>query len=339
MISVAMATYNGELYLRQQIESILNQTYKDIELIVCDDCSADETVRILDEYATHDARVKVYKNQANMGFRRNFERAISLCTGEFIALCDQDDIWEIWKLERELREIDGYDIVCTNSRIVDEYGNDSGYTMKDSLGCKFIPDDDPLLMFKHLLHQNFVQGSTLLGNAEFLKSCLPIPDGFEYHDWWFAFRACKQRGIRYLDTCSIRYRKHRTQVTTNENNKFFEEIARSFKRRDERWFNDFYQNNLKKIRFAKSVLSAPGLNLNATELNFVNETITYFEHMQNRDWYTFTYFIKNYEAIFLDRNRAKKAFRIAKRLMGGGRWQITSSRKARKFLLSHETEL
>ena len=336
MISVAMATYNGERYIRQQVESILNQTYDDLELVVCDDCSSDGTVRILEEYAARDGRVKIFENEANLGFKRNFERAISLCSGDFIAMCDQDDIWEVWKLEEELQEIGGRDLVCTNSRIVDNNGNDAGYTMKDSVGYKFIPDDDTALIFRHLLHANFVQGSTTMGRAEFLKSCLPIPDGFEYHDWWFAFRACKHNGIRYLEKCSIRYRQHRTQVTTNEDNKFSEEIAASFRTRDAHWFSDFYQNNLKKIAFAKTVFETPALDLNAAESGFVNETITYFEHMQNKDWYTFTYFVRNYEAIFLDRARGKKYFRIAKRLLGLVRWRLTSYKKVKRFLREME---
>lgn len=327
MISIALATYNGEKYLKEQIDSILNQTYKDIEIVICDDCSKDGTRTILSELSKTDSRIKVYLNEHNLGFKKNFEKAISLCNGEFTALSDQDDIWESWKLEKSLKALDGYDIVCTNSKIIDDDGNDAGYTMKDSVGYKFIPKDKDLL-FKHLLHANFVQGSTLLSRTDFLKSCLPIPDDFEYHDWWFAFNALQKNGINYLEDCSIRYRQHQSQVTTNKDNKFSEEIGNSFKTRDAKWFSDFYKNNLKKINFGKTVLkNSERLSLSENQKKYIESTIKYFEHMQNKDFYTFRYYVKNYEAIFLDKNLAKRIFRISKRLLGLFRWKITSAKK------------
>lgn len=72
MISIAMATYNGEKYLREQLNSILNQTYSDFELIICDDCSKDSTVKILEEYAKKDNRVKYFLNEENLGFKKKF---------------------------------------------------------------------------------------------------------------------------------------------------------------------------------------------------------------------------------------------------------------------------
>ena len=92
LVSIAMATYNGEKYLKEQLDSIYAQTYKDIEVIVCDDCSSDKTVEILDEYKEKYG-LKYYINEKNLGFKKNFEKAISLCSGDFIALADQDDIW------------------------------------------------------------------------------------------------------------------------------------------------------------------------------------------------------------------------------------------------------
>ena len=94
MISVAMTTYNGEKYIRKQIESILNQSMKVDEIIVCDDGSTDKTVEILKEYP-----VTVYQNENNLGYRLNFKKAMSLCTHEYTFLCDQDDIWEKKKIK------------------------------------------------------------------------------------------------------------------------------------------------------------------------------------------------------------------------------------------------
>lgn len=90
MISIAMTTYNGEKYLREQLDSILNQTFSDFELIICDDCSKDATVKILEEYSLKDKRVRYFVNEKNLGFKKNFEKAISLCSGEYVAFSDQD---------------------------------------------------------------------------------------------------------------------------------------------------------------------------------------------------------------------------------------------------------
>ena len=88
MISVAMATYNGERYLPVQLDSILNQTIQDFEIVICDDCSRDNTRKILEDYAKLDSRIKVYLNETNLGFKKNFEKAISLCSGDYVALSD-----------------------------------------------------------------------------------------------------------------------------------------------------------------------------------------------------------------------------------------------------------
>ena len=91
MISIAMATYNGEKNIKEQIESILNQTLKEFELIICDDASTDNTVPILTSFAEKDKRIKILKNEQNLGFKKNFEKILFHCTGEYIAFCDQDD--------------------------------------------------------------------------------------------------------------------------------------------------------------------------------------------------------------------------------------------------------
>ena len=93
MISIVLATYNGARYIREQIDSVLAQTIQDFELVVCDDGSTDDTVSILRDYALKDKRIHVYVNDHNLGFKKNFENAISKSIGDYVALCDQDDIW------------------------------------------------------------------------------------------------------------------------------------------------------------------------------------------------------------------------------------------------------
>lgn len=99
-ISVAMATYNGEKYIRQQLDTIASQTYLPCELVVCDDGSSDGTLDVVRDFSsTVSFPVRIFSNENNLGFANNFLKCASLCTGEWIAFCDQDDIWLPQKLE------------------------------------------------------------------------------------------------------------------------------------------------------------------------------------------------------------------------------------------------
>ena len=99
MISIALACYNGENYIHDQIQSILNQTISNLELIICDDKSSDDTVKVIQNI--DDNRIKLFQNEKQLGVVKNFEKAISLCNGDYIALSDQDDIWVAEKLEKQ----------------------------------------------------------------------------------------------------------------------------------------------------------------------------------------------------------------------------------------------
>jgi glycosyltransferase involved in cell wall biosynthesis len=116
-VSVVLCTYNGEKYLKEQIDSILTQTYPIHELIIQDDCSTDNTVSIIHTYMAHDDRVKLYINSIPLGFNYNFSSAFSKATGEYIASSDQDDIWEENKIERLLLNIGDHRMAFHNSML------------------------------------------------------------------------------------------------------------------------------------------------------------------------------------------------------------------------------
>ncbi len=100
MNSIAMCTYNGEKYVREQLESIVEQTLQPDEIVICDDCSKDRTVEIVRETLKDwSGSWRLVCNEENLGFKKNFEKAISLCQGDIIYLSDQDDVWDIRKLE------------------------------------------------------------------------------------------------------------------------------------------------------------------------------------------------------------------------------------------------
>lgn len=161
MISVAMTTYNGEKYIRKQLDSIMNQSVKVDEIIVCDDGSSDKTLDILKEYP-----VKVTINKSNLGFKNNFKKAISLCSGDYILLCDQDDIWEINKIEELKKQfesnlnmhvcasafhcIDGNDNFLNNRKVMKLYPDE----MDENEICE-VPLDS-------LISINYFQGSSMM---------------------------------------------------------------------------------------------------------------------------------------------------------------------------------
>ena len=109
-VAVVMCTYNGEKFLREQLDSILRQTYPISEIIVQDDCSTDSTVAILRSYAARDGRVRVIVNEHNLGFNRNFRSAVMKATADFVAISDQDDVWMPDKVERQVEAIGQYNI-------------------------------------------------------------------------------------------------------------------------------------------------------------------------------------------------------------------------------------
>ena len=94
LVSIAMATYNGGKYIKEQLFSILDSDYENLEIIIVDDASSDNTLAIINNFMTVDNRIKLYTSNENKGALYAFERALTLSTGDFIALSDQDDIWD-----------------------------------------------------------------------------------------------------------------------------------------------------------------------------------------------------------------------------------------------------
>lgn len=200
-ISIALTTYNGEKYLQEQLESIYNQTFNNFEVIVCDDCSSDRTVSILEEYRKKYG-LRYYVNDQNIGFVKNFEKAISLCKGEYIALSDQDDIWKSTKLETLLSNIGDAFLITSDAELIDESGVLFHESFRRYSKLYVVLNKQ----FESLLFHNFVQGATLMFRNELLKIALPFPDGIGYHDWWLALCASYHNKIIYYDKPLIRYR-------------------------------------------------------------------------------------------------------------------------------------
>jgi len=214
MISIAMATYNGAKYIREQIDSILSQTIQDFELVICDDCSSDGTLTILQEYSNKDERLKLFQNHTNLGFKKNFEKAMGLCRGDYIALCDQDDIWYPNHLEILLKSFsDQYQIVCGDALLIDSSGNMLGESLSHLLGMDKCPENNIDIARHILLGKGSFQGAAMLIRRSLLKYALPIADNCKYHDVWLSSFACFCGGFKYIDNPLLYHRRHEREVT------------------------------------------------------------------------------------------------------------------------------
>ncbi|MDR6942697.1 glycosyltransferase family 2 protein [Mucilaginibacter pocheonensis] len=204
LVSVALCTYNGEKYLKEQLESIINQVYENLEIIIVDDCSTDKTFSIASEYAAADPRIKCFRNESNLGFNKNFEQAINLTTGDFIAISDQDDIWLDTKIQDLLDNIKDNWMVFSNS----VYINANGAEIDKKLLNNFSFENGN---YKNLLLGNFVTGHTSLISRDFLKYVLPFPPT-GYYDRWMGFVAIYHHKLTYLDKVLTKYRIHDQSV-------------------------------------------------------------------------------------------------------------------------------
>lgn len=122
-VSVVIATYNGEKYICEQLDSILNQTYPVFEILIKDDCSIDHTISIVKRYQKKYPNIRLIENKKNIGVWTNFLEGFYLVTGEYIAYCDQDDIWLPNRIERMIPFMKGRNMVYCNSSVCDEKGN------------------------------------------------------------------------------------------------------------------------------------------------------------------------------------------------------------------------
>ena len=215
MISIAMATYNGAKYLREQIDSILAQTIQDFELIVCDDCSSDETWDILKQYSDADKRIKVFQNESNLGFKRNFEKAMLLCSGEYIALSDQDDIWLPDKVETIIQYFDTHsqvDALFTDATLIDSEGKplEGTCTLWDYFFDEISRKRCEMgLMIEEFSSSTHATGATMAFRKS-LTSRFPNRNNM-WHDDMIARLAVSSHSLAYLPKCLTQYRIHSSQ--------------------------------------------------------------------------------------------------------------------------------
>ena len=220
-ISVALCAYNGERFLPQQLESIANQTRLPDELVVCDDRSTDRTVEIVRDFAMSVSfPVKLIENDENVGSTRNFERAIRLCSGDLIALCDQDDIWYPIRLQRSEQELTVHPeagLVFSDADLINDENELTGATIWQRVGFAGKRERDLLAGHYLLLAKHrFVTGATVMFRASLRDRVLPIGQGW-IHDEWIALITAAFSDLRPIPQPLIRYRIHGAQQVGFQN--------------------------------------------------------------------------------------------------------------------------
>lgn len=215
-ISIIMGIYNGSKFVRDSIDSIIKQTYENWEFIICDDCSSDNTIKIIEEYAQKDNRIKIIKNKKNLGLAATLNKCLEYCTGEYIARQDDDDISLPIRLQKQINffnENKQYDLVGSRAYLID--------TDNNVWGSSVVPVELPTA-------KNLLNGPCFIHPTVMIKkSVLKELNGYdakalrvEDYDLWFRFFSKNYKAynmqeelIQYrLDTHSYSKRKYKYRV-------------------------------------------------------------------------------------------------------------------------------
>lgn len=206
--SVCMATYNGSKYLRKQVDSILSQLSATDELIVSDDGSKDATLEILAGF--HDERLKVFSNQGKHGVVPNFENALKHASGEYIFLCDQDDVWCPNKVTIAMDYLSEYDFVVHDALIVDSNGMSKGMSFFDLRHTKYG-------YLQNLWKMRYL-GCCMAFRKKCLDSILPFPHKILWHDMWIALILHLKYNGCLIHENLINYRRHGDNASPSTEN-------------------------------------------------------------------------------------------------------------------------
>lgn len=211
MVTILMATYNGERYISEQLESILAQSYRNIELIIADDCSTDNTYGILKQHAKKYPNIQIKGNKKQLGLVKNYEQLLKSAEGDYIAFCDQDDVWSEDKVLRAVEALQREDntkplMFHSDLEVTDEnlkLLNPSYFKLRS---YKF--RDEKVL--EAIVGRCGVMGNTMVINQKLKTIVLPFPEELKAHDYWVAL-INELYGKRLTsEETLLRYRLHHT---------------------------------------------------------------------------------------------------------------------------------
>ena len=213
-VSVAMCTYDGIPHIREQLDSILEQTYTPSEIVICDDGSSDGTFEVLKKYhSDHENIIDLYSNEQNLGVTENFEKCIHLCSGDLIALSDQDDVWEKNKIRCQIGKMkeSGAGVSFHNTTVTEEDLNELyDYWTSISYTAGMVDHVEPSI--RSLLRRNFMSGHSIMFRSRMKDVLLPVPENWMY-DYYFAIRSLITEEVIDIDATLAKHRYHGKQTT------------------------------------------------------------------------------------------------------------------------------
>jgi glycosyltransferase involved in cell wall biosynthesis len=208
-VSVIMPCYNHAHFVGESVAAILGQTFKDLELIVVDDKSKDDSVALVQALATKDARLKLIVHEQNQGASRSRNDGLRAASGEFVAFCDADDLWKPDKLERQINLLTkhpDYDVTYCDSEIINETGRLTGELFSDQFPLPPTPSEN---LFEVLCTRNFINMTTVLLRRQSVGERLFFDNSVEWvEDWWQWIRLSRHHRFLYEPEALARYRVH-----------------------------------------------------------------------------------------------------------------------------------
>lgn len=269
-IDIAMATYNGEKFIEEQILSIQNQTYHNWILYISDDGSTDSTVDHIKEMVKKDQRIRLINTQRQGGVIPNFNKALEFTNAEYVVFCDQDDLWPKDRLETLFKKISLLEVGCdkpimlfTDLRLVDEKGEG----IADSFYKNNSLNPYSNMIEYRLLWDCTIYGCSTIVNRALIEKSFPVPNSALMHDQWFAIIANKSNGLFFDEYVSVYYRQHTNNVVGGGGSSVFSKLKR---------FNKNI-NNIKKNSI-KIKMNLYGNNKGLYDQN--NNLISYFDFMR-----------------------------------------------------------
>lgn len=282
ILDILMATYNGEKYLKEQIESILNQTYGNFNLLIQDDGSTDHTLDIIKSF--QDSRIRLYQNEKNLGYIKNFESLIKKSTSELIMLSDQDDVWLPQKIEKSLKKyLEGKaDLIYGDLIVTDECLQERKNSFWKAEDINPVKGN----CWRSLSVYNVASGCTMLFNRKFIDKILPFPQEPLIHDWWITFVYSYYGEINFIKEKTILYRQHGFN-TIGLTNDYYENTQ--VKIIDYISETDKFMNHRKKIVKRNKTISEHMLHYcshvfpnEKKLLNYLKKNDLYFKQAQRR---------------------------------------------------------
>lgn len=277
-IDILLATYNGEKYIREQIDSILNQTYKNIRLIISDDCSKDNTPEILKEYEQKDKRIELHIQEKNLGVVKNIEFLLEQVENKYYMLSDQDDVWLPEKVQKSLETLveKDADLVFGDLEVVNKdletmYPSFGDFMLLNKKINKYIDSNKLNYIY------NCVTGCTILAKKETTQKILPLPKKSKYliHDHWIGLMASIYGKVAYMPEKYIKYRQHgNNQVGTEKISHGFKKLEQvrelfinvklgvfgTYVENNERFPEDMQKLNLEIYEYFKMIQNKKNIN-------------------------------------------------------------------------------